>query len=546
VLKLDGNEGAAPPADVLVRLAQEDPSVLRDYPDPRGLATDIASRLGVDPARVVVTAGADDALDRVCRAYLRPGRILLLPVPTFEMMYRFVQAAGGETRTVPWHGDFPTDATIASLDKDVTVVAVISPNNPTGRVATGEDLRRVAAAAPGAIVLLDHVYVDYADEDLTNLAAELDNVVTIRSFSKAWGLAGCRVGYAIASEEVANVLRNAGNPFPVSGLSVVAVRTQLTGGRKALEVHVGRVRRDRGLLLEHLERLGAAPTPSQGNFVFTDFGKRADLLQGGLASLGISVRRFPHRPEIANGLRITVPEAEQDMERLKNGLDTVLAPEALLFDLDGVLADVEGSYRRCVIDTAESFGCPLTRGELEAAVLAGHANNDWTLTQRILATRGIKVSLDDVTVRFQELYLGTAKVPGLRKSERLLVDRVLLERLASRLPLGIVTGRPRDEATWFLEKAGILDLFGCVVCLEDGPLKPAPEPVQEALSRLGVERAWMVGDTPDDVRAAVAAGALALGIVAPGDDPTRAAQALREAGAATVLAALNHLEELLP
>ena len=546
VLKLDGNEGAELPEDVLVRLSQEDPSVLRDYPDPRGLAADIASWLGVDTARVVVTAGADDALDRVCRAYLRPGRTLLLPVPAFEMMYRFAQAAGGETKTVVWNGDFPTDAVIASLADDVTVVAVISPNNPTGRVATADDLRRVATAASGAIVLLDHVYVDYADEDLTDLAAGFDNVVTVRSFSKAWGLAGCRVGYAIASEEVANILRNAGNPFPVAGLSIAAVRAQLDGGRPALEGHVRRTRRDRSLLVHHLESLGATPTPSQGNFVFTDFGKRADLVQDGLASLGISVRRFPHRPEIANGIRITVPEAEQGLERLKTGLDTLLAPEALLFDMDGVLADVEHSYRRCVVDTAASFGLPLTRADLETAVLAGDANNDWTLTRRILAAHGIEVSLDDVTARFQEFYLGTPDVPGLRESERLLVSRDLLESLASRLPLGIVTGRPRAEATWFLERTGVADLFGAVVCLEDGPLKPDPEPVRVALSRLGVQRAWVVGDTPDDIRAAGAAGALAVGIVTPDDDPTQAARALGEAGAALVLAEINYLEELLP
>ena len=546
VVKLDGNEGAAPSPSVLARLAQEDVSVLRNYPDPRGLEADIADWLGVDPGRVVVTAGADDALDRVCRAYLRPGRRIVLPVPAFEMMYRFAQAAGGETKTVPWEGDFPTDAVIAALDDDVSVVAVISPNNPTGRVATAEDLKRVADAASGAIVLLDHVYVDYADEDLTELATGFGNVVTVRTFSKAWGLAGCRVGYAIASEEVANVLRNAGTPFPVAGLSIAAVRAQLQGGRTLLDEHVSRIRGGRDALVDTLARLGASPAPSQGNFVFADFGERADLVYDGLASLGIRVRRFPHRPEIRTGIRMTVPQGVEEMERLRAGLDTVLAPEALLFDLDGVLADVEDSYRRCVLETAGSFGVQITRADLETAVLTGDANNDWVLTQRILDARGVEVPLDEVTEHFQAIYLGTPQKPGLRESERLLVGRDVLARLAARLPLGIVTGRPRDEAVWFLEKTGISDLLGAVVCLEDAPLKPDPEPVRVALARLSVERAWMVGDTPDDLRAAKAAGVLPVGIVAPGDDPTNAVSALRDAGAATVLDDVTNLEELLP
>lgn len=514
VLKLDGNEGGAASPELLARLALESPSVLRDYPDPRGLEADIARSLSLDPRQVVLTTGADDALDRVCRAYLRPGRKAVLPIPTFEMMYRFIAVTGGGVETVPWADDFPTDEVIAALDGEVSLVVMISPNNPTGLVVTAEDLTRVAEAASGAVVLLDHAYVDYADEDLTRVAAELENVVTVRTFSKAWGLAGCRVGYAVASPEVAMVLRNAGNPFPVAGLSIAAVREQLLGSRIPMEEHVKRSREGRALLMEGLASLGADPLPSQGNFVFTDFGERATFVQDGLASLGIRVRRFSHRPEISTGLRITVPEVGEELERALAGLAAVMAPEALLFDLDGVLA--------------------------------GQANNDWILAQRILAERGVDVSLEDVTQRFQEAYLGTEEAPGLRESESLLVDRGLLERLAGRLPLGIVTGRPREEATWFLEEMGIADLFGAVVCMEDGPLKPDSEPVRTALSRLGVLRAWMVGDTPDDIRSSAAAGVVPLGIVAPGDDPTKAGLALRDAGAAVVLDDLTNLEELLP
>ena len=546
VLKLDGNEGSAPSPDLLANLLQDDTSLLRDYPSPQELEGEIAAEFGLDPKCVVVTAGADDALDRVCRAYLRPGRKAVLPIPTFEMMYRFVAAAGGEVRTVPWVGDFPTDAVLGVLDEDVSVVAIVSPNNPTGQVATAQDLTRVAEAADRAVVLLDHVYVDYADEDLTHLASGLENVVTVRSFSKAWGLAGCRVGYAIASEEVANVLRNAGNPFPVAGLSMAAVRAQLRNGRPMFQEHVKQIRDGRVVLSTALGQFDATPALSQGNFVFADFGQRAELVQEGLASLGIRIRRFPHRPEIATGLRISVPLGEEEMNRLLSGLASVLTPEALLFDLDGVLADVEGSYRRCVVEVVASFGVPLTRAELEAEVLAGQANNDWVLAQRILDGRGVEVSLEEVTRRFQETYLGTPEKAGLRESESLLVDRELLERLAARRPLGIVTGRPRDEAVWFLEKTGIADLFGTLVCMEDGPLKPDPEPVRIACERLGVGRAWMVGDTPDDIRAAQGAGVIPFGIVAPGDDPAQAGPSLRAAGAAAVLNDLTILEELLP
>ena len=553
VLKLDGNEGNPPPRKLLEDLAAVDLSLVRDYPDARPLESEIAERLGLDPERVVVTAGADEALDRVFRAYLAPGRRLLLPVPAFEMMYRFAAVVGGEIRPVPWTDTFPTGDVIAGLDDSVSLIAMISPNNPTGRTATANDLERVAEAAAnvksgaefGAMVLLDHAYVEYSDHDLTDVAQRFDNVITVRTFSKAWGLAGCRVGYAIAAPEVATVLRNVGSPFPVAGLSLAAVRTQLNSGDAALKKHVAAIRRGRVRLTECLDRLAVHTGPAEGNFVLGDFGARSDFVFNGLIALGVRVRRFPHRPEIAQALRISVPEQDAPMDRLVEALDTCLAPQALLFDLDGVIADVENSYRRCVLETSGTFGVEVTREELGAMVLAGDANNDWILTQRILESRGIEVSLDEVIAVYQKVYRGTPDSPGLRESERLLVPREVLVRLADRLPLAIVTGRPRDEAEWFLDREELTDLFPVVVCMEDGPLKPDPAPVLKARSLLGIARAWMVGDTPDDIRAAARAGVVPIGVVAPGPDPAASAAALHESGAAMVLDSLDDLLELL-
>lgn len=225
---------------------------------------------------------------------------------------------------------------------------------------------------------------------------------------------------------------------------------------------------------------------------------------------------------------------------------TFYAPEALLFDMDGVLANVEGSYRQATLEATRSFGVQVTRHDLEQAVLAGDANNDWILTQRFLAANGLEVSFDDVYERYQEFYIGTEDRPGLRETETLLVDRGVLLELSQRAKLAVVTGRPRLEAEWFLDKTGVRDLFESVVCLEDGPNKPDPTPVRIAMEQLGVTKAWMVGDTPDDIRAAVAAGALPLGIVAPGADPERHSVALEEAGAVRILEEVATILEMLP
>jgi len=258
------------------------------------------------------------------------------------------------------------------------------------------------------------------------------------------------------------------------------------------------------------------------------------------------VRDFPGRAGLETSLRITLPGDPGDFERLTSALDTVLAPQAIVFDLDGVLADVRESQRAAMIATASAYGVSVTMQDIETALRSGDAANDWIVTQRLIGAAGGQADLETVTARFQALYLGTNGSPGLRERERLIVPRALLAGLAKRLPLAVVTGRPRDEARWFLERAEIADLFGAVVCMEDAARKPDPAPVRLALTRLGVRRAWMVGNTPDDVRAAAGAGVVPLGVVAPGDDVAATNAALIDAGAARVLDQLADLEELLP
>ena len=176
-LKLDANEGRPPrdlpPAAELLAALDSD-----RYPTSAPLERRLAERLGLGPPEVLVTAGADDALFRACVATLEPGRELLVATPTFEMLPRYAALAGGSVRAVPWpDGPFPAGAVASAAGPRTGLVAVVSPNNPTGGVATADDLRRLAAAAPGAVLLLDHAYVELADEDLTAAALEMPNAL---------------------------------------------------------------------------------------------------------------------------------------------------------------------------------------------------------------------------------------------------------------------------------------------------------------------------------------------------------------------------------
>lgn len=545
-LYLHGNEGPAPPAAVLDAIDERGAGVLRDYPDAGELRALIAERHGVQPDRVIVTAGADDALDRICKAMLDPGRHMVLPEPTFVMFRRFAALAGGEVVSVPWESEtYPTEAVLEAIGPDTAIVAMVTPNNPTGAVASEDDLRRIAEAAPHALIVVDHAYVEFTHHDLTQVALELPNAIVTRTMSKAWGMAGLRTGYAIGQPQVIEWLRTAGLPYPVSGPSLAFVSRRLADGEDAISDFVTQVRYERGRLETILETHGVDVSPSQGNFVF---GRLSDALwlRDALAGMGIMVRAFPGEDLLDDAVRISCPGDADKTERLEHALRTIFAPEAILFDLDGVIADVSHSYRDSIIATAESFGVEIDHDDIAEVKAAGDANNDWVVTQRLLEQCGVEADLEDVTERFEEIYQGTEDEPGLRRTESLLVEPAYLEGLGEHHKLGIVTGRPRKDAERFLQEHDIARFFEAVVCMEDAALKPDPEPVELLLEQLGAERAWLLGDTPDDARAARGARVLPIGVVAPGHDTEVLTPALTRAGAARVLERVDQLEELLP
>ncbi len=551
-LFLDANEGPSWRLEGLQwqHLVGFGPDIARRYPSTAQLEQILAARMQVDPACVLVTAGGDDGIDRACRACLEPGRTIIVPVPTFEIIERDAILAGAEVVRVPWpEGDYPIQAVLGAIDGRTAMVAVVSPNNPTGAVASSLDLEELAKAAPEAWILVDLAYTEFADEDLTRAALGLQNAVVVRTFSKAFGLAGLRVGYAIGPRRIIQAMRAMGSPYPVSSLSLAVAASALEQTPANLQRAVSRVREERGALAETLRVLGARPKPSQANFVLAEFNSSElrEWVWNALAGLGIGVRKFAAGKELDCCLRITCPGNKAAFERLTRGLGAALRPEAVLLDMDGVLADVSASYRRTIVLTAQSFGVDLTAAEISRAKSLGDANNDWVLTHRLVASRGANTTLADITARFESIYQGTQGQLGLRESETLIPDRAILARLAARsgLRLGIVTGRPRTDCERFLRRFGIADLFQAIVCMEDATAKPDPAPVRLALDLLDVKSAWLVGDTPDDIVAARAAAVVPLGIPAPGDTGNAAAT-LMSTGAAIVLTSLAQLETLLP
>ena len=323
-LSLDNNEGAPVDAAVFDLLSGLDSEVLRRYPDQTALEGQIAQAYGVESERVVVTNGGDDAIDRVCRALLNPGDVMLTHTPGFVMIPRWAQLTGAVTRSISWLGDeFPKTAFLESIDETVRLVALISPCNPTGGVVPLEDIIEVAArcAQFGAVLMLDQAYVEFADEDPIERMLDLPNIVFIRTFSKAMGGAGLRVGYAIASERIATWLRTVGGPYPVSSISLL-LASALFEQREGRQGSVQQTRINRAALIDWFRQSGAHVFDSQANFVLARFEDAGDMHQQ-LLDRGISVRRFRNGSEIDQYLRFSVPADESQFNQLLDALGAI-------------------------------------------------------------------------------------------------------------------------------------------------------------------------------------------------------------------------------
>lgn len=540
-LDLSKNEGRSRAEELLAEIEDPRRLVVR-YPDTSALRSRLAALHGVDEERVLVTAGGDDALARCFLARVGAGREAVSTYPTFEMVPRYAAQCGATLVEIPWwSGPFPVAEVLAAMSDDTDAVFIVSPNNPTGGVASEIELLKVAGES--SLLVLDAAYAEFADTDPTPALLELGNVVVIRTLSKAYGLAGLRVGYLLGSPDLVAEIGAYGSPYPVSALSAELARTRLDRPVRELTEFLDEVKRERVDLTGALAAMGTRPLPSQGNFVLTECDD-ADWVVSASAALGIGLRRFPDRPGLESAVRITVPGHPSDFDRLVATLGSALDPEALIFDLDGVLADVSESQTLAIIETARGFGVEITPTDIEAAKADGNSNDDWELTRRLCIQRGVDASLGQVTERFEILYQGDGLVPGLKEAERPLVDVDTWRRWAASRRLAVVTGRPRSDAEEFLKRFDLREDVTALVTRDDAPLKPDPTPVQRALEMMGTTRAWMLGDTPDDVVAARSAGVVPIGVIAPGDDPATARERLQQA--ARVLDKTTDLEEMLP
>ena len=326
--KVDANEASASSYNLERYLRSIPAEALNRYTRPQALEAALAERFGVTQDRVVVTAGADDGLMRLCLLAVEPGRQAVLTTPSFEMIPRYVTLTGGEPVAVDWFGGpAPTDALVEAVGPKTSIVFLVTPSSPAGQSADIATVQRLAerCAEVGALLLIDHAYVEFSDSDFTAAALELPNTVVARTFSKAWGLAGLRVGYFLGPASTIEWMKAVGQPYAVATPSVYAACAMLAEGDGQMRMRVAKVKDERRRLSDLLNTLGAQPIRSDGNSVLARLGPAGEHFQQEMAGQGISVRLFDRPKLIAGSVRITCPGDDQTFEALMRAIPSAVA-----------------------------------------------------------------------------------------------------------------------------------------------------------------------------------------------------------------------------
>ncbi len=330
-VKLASNESPFPPSDKVLAAIRAALAGLNRYPDGSGyyLRQALAQHHKVPAESIVLGNGSNELIELLARTFVRPGEEVVIPHPSFVVYPSIVQAVGG-TRVVVSLKDHRID--LPRMRRAITpltkMVFVANPNNPTGTIVTAEEVDTFLDKVPDhVIVVFDEAYYDFAEgPDFPDALGHLRHgkrIVVLRTFSKMAGLAGLRVGYAVADPDCAALMNRIRQPFNVNMLAQVAALAALQD-----EAHVRRtvgiVREGVRQLSTALARLGVASVPSRANFVMMELPNAA-LVYEKLLKLGVIVRPLASFG-LERALRITVGTAEENA-RLVESLRTVLAQE---------------------------------------------------------------------------------------------------------------------------------------------------------------------------------------------------------------------------
>ena len=293
------------PPVALARLRESPESSISRYPAlyAGGLKAALAEYCGVDPFEIVTGCGSDDVLDSAIRAIAEPGDLIALPEPSFAMIPIFARMNALRPIGVPLLPNYDIDAD-ALLATGARIIYICSPNNPTGTPASEAAVQRVLSGTRG-LVIIDEAYAEFGGGSHLADARRHGRLLVVRTMSKAFGLAGLRIGYAAGAAALVAEVEKSRGPYKVNSLAERAAIAALTMDREWVQAHVAEAIRNRERFAEALRDRGLAPLSSSANFLLLPVGD-AQKIGAAMRRAGVAVRPMPNLPVVGDALRISI------------------------------------------------------------------------------------------------------------------------------------------------------------------------------------------------------------------------------------------------
>lgn len=532
-----------------------DVTLVNTYPEYQAFVGELAQYFEVSTDQLLVTNGSDEALAVLANTFIEPGEdVALMSKPTFALIGHYLALAGADVVALPVNDRLAHDTVaIEAKLKELTdagrppkLAIFASPDNPTGALLPLETLLTWCKAYPQTLFVLDEAYAEYCGQTVLphlreRLARGQENLMMTRTFSKAWALAGCRLGVVVGAPRLISAMTCVRSPYSVNTMAVNLASKLLPDSATVVADAQAAMARKKALISE-LTDLGYGVHDGHANFFLLNVGLEAKPLTAFAAQHGVLLRDRSMVPSLEGMVRVSVGSEGENATFLQL-LENFHQQRTLLFDLDGTLVDTSQSYDATVDWLVSHFAPehPLQPGELDALRQGGGFNDDWDATAHLLKTRGKTVAWEEIARLGTEHYLSIAK-----DAETLMVEPEWLASLAKRYRLGIVTGRYRNEyeGVWAEQ---LNPYFETVICRDDvtlengelAPGKPAPDGLVEALKRLGCSSGYYIGNSVDDMKASIAAKLTPIGVAT-----TQAANELDVAGSETTLDHPNQLYQV--
>jgi len=324
-IKLNTNESPYPPSPAVLAVVNADQAeLLRLYSDPecKNLKNSIAKLYGVNPENIYLSNGSDDILNFAFMAFTEGGKAAF-PEISYGFYKVFAQLYGIECRKIPLREDFSIDPEdYCGLG---SFIVIANPNAPTGRTISLEDIEKILRTNPDNVVVIDEAYVDFGGQSCYPLIKKYKNLLVVQTFSKSRSMAGARLGFAFADEELIADLKRikfSTNPYNVNRLTLAAGEAAINENDYYME-NCRRIMATRDRTTAELEKLGFTVIPSKANFIFAKSDKiGGQELYEELKKRGILIRHFSD-PKIADYNRITIG-TDDEMTVLVNTIKNIL------------------------------------------------------------------------------------------------------------------------------------------------------------------------------------------------------------------------------